>query len=202
MPAVLHQGRLGTCTVHAAVNAYRFALRKEARQATAFMPSRLFIFYNVKQKLLNEQGPVDYASGASSRAAFLSIQLFGACDESLFPYPPYGHEDSVRRRPPIPNQGAPQYPYCFSFRFVPCSHQLNARAACFQDATRHKQQKLLTAIKLFPNNLVDPYFKLYTLMSALSRGHPIACGIKYVEFLLLICCKVVARCKRFDDLAG
>lgn len=38
MPPVLDQGKLGTCTAHAAANAYRFALVKEARQEQAFMP--------------------------------------------------------------------------------------------------------------------------------------------------------------------
>ena len=38
MPSVLSQGRLGSCTAHAATNAYRFALVKEARMPTAFMP--------------------------------------------------------------------------------------------------------------------------------------------------------------------
>lgn len=38
MPNVLNQGEMGTCTVHAAVNAYRFALAKEARQKQPYMP--------------------------------------------------------------------------------------------------------------------------------------------------------------------
>jgi hypothetical protein len=37
MPNVLDQGQMGTCTVQAAVNAFRFALEKEARMP-AYMP--------------------------------------------------------------------------------------------------------------------------------------------------------------------
>lgn len=40
MPEVLNQGRMSTCTVHAAVNAYRFALAKEvlSKKAQEVMP--------------------------------------------------------------------------------------------------------------------------------------------------------------------
>ena len=38
MPSVLHQGTLGSCCAHAATNAYRFALEKEARLPKGFMP--------------------------------------------------------------------------------------------------------------------------------------------------------------------
>ncbi|KAL4447756.1 hypothetical protein ABPG75_004975 [Micractinium tetrahymenae] len=84
MPPVLDQGKLGTCTAHAAANAYRYALVKEARQEQAFMPSRLFIFFNAKHYLHRE--PIDYKTGVSLRAAFISVQQYGACEERLFPY--------------------------------------------------------------------------------------------------------------------
>jgi C1A family cysteine protease len=38
MPPVLDQGQTGTCTAHAAANAYRFSLVKEARLPKAYMP--------------------------------------------------------------------------------------------------------------------------------------------------------------------
>lgn len=38
MPSVLDQGTMGSCCAHAATNAFRFALVKEAQQSQAFMP--------------------------------------------------------------------------------------------------------------------------------------------------------------------
>lgn len=57
----------------------------------------------------------------------------------------------------------------------PASPSLSLSAAAIKDGAARK--KLLKPIKLFPGNLVHPQQKEYTLMAALARGHPIACGI-------------------------
>ncbi|KAL4854749.1 Histidinol-phosphate aminotransferase 2 [Chlorella vulgaris] len=149
MPNVLDQGQMGTCTVQAAVNAFRFALEKEARMP-AYMPSRMFIFYNAKRHFY-KQAVVDYEKGMSIRAAFDSIKRFNACDEKVFPY-------GVHMKHQSPSQSA------------------------YDNANRHKHP--LVPIKLFNNpEKVDPGRKLYTIMSALSRGHPIAVGLSYLSNL-------------------
>lgn len=77
---------------------------------------------------------------------------------------------------------------------LPCA------AECIENARKHR--KKLVPIKLLPTSsleplaqqygwakvtaryggqyacLMDPHEKLYTIMAALARGHPIACGIK------------------------
>jgi hypothetical protein len=54
-------------------------------------------------------------------------------------------------------------------------------AGAYDNANRHKHP--LVPIKLFNNpEKIDPGRKLYTIMSALSRGHPIAVGLRCARY--------------------
>lgn len=59
---------------------------------------------------------------------------------------------------------------------APCRWHAAPAAEAYADAQLHKRK--LIPIKLFASNRVDPHTKLYYIMAALSRGHPIACGLK------------------------
>ncbi len=82
-PPVYDQGDLGSCTANAIGAAHQFEqLRQNAR--TAFLPSRLFIYYNERVRL----GTVNEDSGAMLRDGIKSVVKEGVCPEDLPGTPP------------------------------------------------------------------------------------------------------------------
>lgn len=49
-------------------------------------------------------------------------------------------------------------------------------AEAYANGQLHRRK--LTPIRLFMNNGLDPHTRLYYVMAALARGHPIACGLQ------------------------
>ena len=82
-PPVYAQGEIGSCTANAIAAAIQFERRKAA-QAPAFMPSRLFIYYNERVM----ENTVGTDSGAQLRDGLKSISTTGVCDEADWPYDP------------------------------------------------------------------------------------------------------------------
>jgi nucleoside phosphorylase len=79
-PPVYDQGQLGCCTGNGIAGAIEFDQRKQG--ATAFTPSRLFIYYNERVM----EGTVSQDSGAQIRDGVKSVATLGAPPETDWPY--------------------------------------------------------------------------------------------------------------------
>jgi len=82
-PPIYDQGNLGSCTANAIAAAYQFDEMKQG-ESNAFIPSRLFIYYNER----NIEGTVSTDSGAQIRDGIKSINTVGVCPETMWPYDP------------------------------------------------------------------------------------------------------------------
>ncbi len=80
-PPVYDQGQLGSCTANALGAAFQFCKMKQ-KSKSAFMPSRLFIYYN-ERVLINT---VASDSGAFLRDGIKTLNKDGVCPESEWPY--------------------------------------------------------------------------------------------------------------------
>jgi len=79
-PPVYDQGQLGSCTANAIAAAIEFDRMKQKEKA--FVPSRLFIYYNERVM----EGTVNSDSGAQIRDGIKSVGKQGDCPESEWPY--------------------------------------------------------------------------------------------------------------------
>jgi C1A family cysteine protease len=79
-PAILDQGKLGSCTANGSSNALRFILRKN--DSEEFQPSRLYIYYFTRVF----EGTINEDSGAQIRNVMKAIRKYGACSEIELPY--------------------------------------------------------------------------------------------------------------------
>jgi C1A family cysteine protease len=79
-PPVYDQGQLGSCTSQAIAAAIEFDRKKQA--LSDIMPSRLFIYYNERAM----EGTVNSDAGAAIRDGVKSVNRFGVCPESEWPY--------------------------------------------------------------------------------------------------------------------
>lgn len=79
-PPVYDQGQLGSCTANAIAGAVQFDQMKQQEQS--FMPSRLFIYYNEREK----EGTVNSDAGAAIRDGIKSVNTLGVPPESEWPY--------------------------------------------------------------------------------------------------------------------
>jgi C1A family cysteine protease len=75
------QGKLGSCTANGIAFCYVFDELKQHNKVP-FMPSRLFIYYN--ERLI--ENSVSDDSGGEIRDGIKSLQTYGVCDESIWPY--------------------------------------------------------------------------------------------------------------------
>lgn len=80
-PAVYDQGQLGSCTANAIAAAVQFNRMKQ-KLKPAFVPSRLFIYYNERVM----EGSVNSDSGAMIRDGIKSVAKQGDCPEKSWPY--------------------------------------------------------------------------------------------------------------------
>lgn len=80
-PGIYNQGELGSCTANAIAAAYEFDEIKQDEDSI-FVPSRLFIYYNER----NMENTINTDSGASIRDGIKSINRYGVCPESDWPY--------------------------------------------------------------------------------------------------------------------
>lgn len=80
-PPVFDQGHLGSCTANAISNAYLYDELKQDN-ASEFIPSRLFIYYNERRL----QNTIDQDSGSSVRIGMKTINAQGVCAEDEWPY--------------------------------------------------------------------------------------------------------------------
>ena len=80
-PAIYDQGDLGSCTANAIGRNIQFDLIKQNIKA-AFMPSRLFIYYNERVM----EHTVNSDSGAQIRDGVKTINIQGVCPETMWPY--------------------------------------------------------------------------------------------------------------------
>ena len=79
-PPVYDQGQLGSCTANAIAGAIEFDQMKQG--ITAFMPSRLFIYYN--ERVI--EGTVSTDSGAQIRDGIKTVAAQGVPPETDWPY--------------------------------------------------------------------------------------------------------------------
>lgn len=80
MPPVYDQGALGSCTAQAACAAFYFCQKKQ--KIFTFDPSKLFTYYTTR----DIEGSTEEDAGAMIRDAIKSINKFGVCPESIWPY--------------------------------------------------------------------------------------------------------------------
>ncbi|MBS1686833.1 MAG: C1 family peptidase [Bacteroidetes bacterium] len=80
-PEVYEQGQLGSCTANAIAAAFEFGQLKQ-NAANAFMPSRLFIYYN--ERVI--ENTVNSDAGAQIRDGIKSVNTIGVCPEKMWPY--------------------------------------------------------------------------------------------------------------------
>lgn len=92
-PPVYRQGSLHSCTAHAIAAAVQFDQIKHAREE-AFVPSRLFIYYN--ERALERSIASD--SGARIRSGIKTVAKRGVCPEHLWPYRIRRFREKPRRR--------------------------------------------------------------------------------------------------------
>lgn len=78
---VYDQGQLGSCTANAIAGVLEFDQHKQG-EARAFMPSRLFIYYNERVM----EGTVNEDAGAEIRDGIKSVNQQGAPNEDNWPY--------------------------------------------------------------------------------------------------------------------
>lgn len=76
-PPVYNQGELGSCTANALAACYQYCEIKE-KEAAPFMPSRLFIYYNERQK----EGDISEDAGAEISDGVDVINKIGVCPEA------------------------------------------------------------------------------------------------------------------------
>jgi C1A family cysteine protease len=79
-PPIYDQGQLGCCTGNGIAGAIEFDQMKLGK--SAFLPSRLFIYYNERVM----EGTVSSDSGAQIRDGIKSVATIGAPPEKLWPY--------------------------------------------------------------------------------------------------------------------
>lgn len=80
-PAVYDQGDLGSCTANAIGAAFEFEVLKQSA-SMAFLPSRLFIYYN--ERVI--ENTVNTDSGAQIRDGMKCVNKQGICPEAMWPY--------------------------------------------------------------------------------------------------------------------
>lgn len=80
-PPVYDQGQLGSCTANAIGAAHQFEQLKQLGQS-AFMPSRLFIYYN--ERVIERTVETD--AGAMIRDGIKTVVKQGVCPETKWPY--------------------------------------------------------------------------------------------------------------------
>lgn len=80
---VLDQGNLGTCAANEMANALRFCIAKEMGTQSAWLPSRLFIYYFGR---MFEGDDVSQDSGMSISGVCGAMAKYGAPAELLWPY--------------------------------------------------------------------------------------------------------------------
>ena len=80
LPPVYAQGSIGSCTAQSICAAFHFCQMKQ--RLYNFAPSRLFTYYTTR----DIEGTVYEDSGAMLRNTIKSINKFGACPESIWPY--------------------------------------------------------------------------------------------------------------------
>jgi C1A family cysteine protease len=81
VPAILDQGKLGTCAANEISNALRYCLDKEL--ALKFQPSRLYLYYFGR---LLDGSPTDQDTGISVRSGMQVVKNYGVCSETMLKY--------------------------------------------------------------------------------------------------------------------
>lgn len=117
MPAVRDQGNLGSCTAFALGGAMEFLLAREIAKATPnvdrIIPSHLFVYYQerVLERTVNED------AGAMLRDGMKVLALWGAPDESVWPY----DISKFTQKPPQPAYDAAHKARLSTYKSVPAS---------------------------------------------------------------------------------
>jgi C1A family cysteine protease len=88
LPPILQQGNLGSCVL----NAFAYTISKQTNKV--IMPSRLYL-YAISRILGNK--PLNQDTGTTITSACKSIQNYGVCQETVYPYIP----SNVATFPPL-----------------------------------------------------------------------------------------------------
>ena len=80
MPPIYNQGAIGSCVDNALAAILQYDGMREGGDKNT--PSRLFLYYNARTL----QGDVNYDGGSSIHNAIRGADIYGYCDETLWPY--------------------------------------------------------------------------------------------------------------------
>ena len=100
-PGVYDQGEIGSCTANAIGGTIQFDQIKQKMRG-AFMPSRLFIYYNERAM----ENTIKEDAGAMIRDGIKSVAKQGVCPEKMWPYDPVPY-------PPNPRLARKPTPACY-----------------------------------------------------------------------------------------
>jgi C1A family cysteine protease len=152
-PPVYNQECLGSCTANAIAGAIQFEQIRQSKK-TAFMPSRLFIYYNerVIEKTVNSD------SGAQIRDGIKTVVKQGVCPEKEWPYT-IGTCKVIGNDP----SGEPIYDTGAKFKQKPTK-------ACYTDAVKYQVLQYQSI-----NNV------LAQMKGCLAEGFPFVFGFTVYE---------------------
>jgi C1A family cysteine protease len=152
-PPIYDQKCLGSCTANAIAAAIEFEQIKQKKK-NAFMPSRLFIYYNERVM----EGTVASDSGAQIRDGIKSVAKKGVCPEAEWPY-----IIGTCKETGYDANGEPIYDIGTKFREQPAK-------ACYDDALKYQVLEYHRITKTLPQ-----------LKSCLAEGFPFTFGFTVYE---------------------
>ncbi|HEX4373016.1 MAG TPA: C1 family peptidase, partial [Puia sp.] len=142
-PPVYNQECLGSCTANAIAGAIEFEQIRQNKKS-AFMPSRLFIYYNERAM----EGTVSSDSGAQIRDGIKSVAKKGVCTEEEWPY-----TIGTCKVTGSDSNGEPIYDTGTKFKQKPT-------AACYKDALKYEvlqYQRLQNVLPQLKGCLAEGY---------------------------------------------
>jgi C1A family cysteine protease len=142
-PPVYNQECLGSCTANAIGGAIEFEQIRQNKKS-AFMPSRLFIYYNERAM----EGTVSSDGGAQIRDGIKSVAKQGICIEEEWPY-----TIGTCKVTGYDSQGEPIYDTGTKFKQKPT-------AACYKDALKYEvlqYQRLQNVLPQLKGCLAEGY---------------------------------------------
>ncbi len=152
-PPVYNQECLGSCTANAIAAAVEFEQIRQNKK-DAFMPSRLFIYYNERAK----EGTVNSDSGAQVRDGIKSLGKQGVCPEKEWPY-----AVGTCKVLSYDSSGNPVYDTGTKFKQKPS-------ASCYKDALKYEATQYQRVTNVLPQ-----------LKGCLAEGYPIVFGFTVYE---------------------
>ena len=115
LDAPWHQGRLLSCSAHAAAAALQHASRRAGRDGS--VPSRLFLYYTALQKAGAAGSPGAFPVGL--RDTWRAANEWGAPPEPAWPYPRWRWKRAIENPPPTAYEAAKPHAGTIRYERIP-----------------------------------------------------------------------------------